>query len=204
MLPYAFALNGPEGWFPIYEWLRDSALVSLQGVSPDKEGIAGHFGPGSPSYQQDIAALKALYQENADLETIRVQRRLWYDLLRTALGEIAFTTEGMSELFRTALGDIAADTEEMDDLLLHSEANDAGNVNPSFDSLVERARVEQDREARLELYREAEQLLMDDAGIIPLFHVKDYVLVGPHVHGFTISPVGQPFLSGITLGAIGR
>ena len=97
--PYAFTLDGPDGWFSLYEWLRDSALVSLEGASPDREGIAGHFGPGSPSYQRDIAALKTLYQEHAELETIRVKRRLWYDLLRTALGEIAYTTEGMDDLF---------------------------------------------------------------------------------------------------------
>ena len=33
--PYAFTLEGPDGWFPLYEWLRDSALASLEGVSPD-------------------------------------------------------------------------------------------------------------------------------------------------------------------------
>ncbi len=97
--PYAFTLGGPDGWFPLYEWLRDTALVSLEAVSPDREGIAGHFGPGSPSYQRDIAALKILYLENAELETIRVKRRLWHDLLRTALGEIAGGTEEMDDLF---------------------------------------------------------------------------------------------------------
>ncbi len=65
------------------------------------------------------------------------------------------------------------DPENFLDLLLHSEAHDARYVNPLFDNLLERARAEQDREIRLGLYREAEQLLMDDAGIIPLFHVKD-------------------------------
>ncbi len=94
--PYTFTLEEPNHWIALYDWLRDSALVSLEGVSPDREEITGHFGPGSPSYQRDIAALKTLYEENAELETIRVKRRLWYDLLRTALGEIAYTTEGMS------------------------------------------------------------------------------------------------------------
>ena len=94
------------------------------------------------------------------------------------------------------------DPENFLDLLLHSEARDARYVNLSFDSLVERDRVEQDLETRLGLYREAEQLLMDDAGIIPLFHVKDYVLIRPHVDGFTITPVGQPNVAGITLRAI--
>ena len=79
--PYAFTLEEADNWIGLYEWLRDSVLVSLDGMSPDREGIEGHFGPGSPSYQRDIAALKTLYQENSELETIRVKRRLWYDLL---------------------------------------------------------------------------------------------------------------------------
>ena len=116
--PYAFTLEDPDGWFPLYEWLRDTALVSLEDVSPDREGIAEHFGPASPSYQRDIAALKALYDENADMETIRVKRRLWYDLLRTALGEIAYTTEGMSEEAQARLAAVGVGDEEMDDLFV--------------------------------------------------------------------------------------
>ena len=97
--PYAFALDGAEGWLPLYEWLRGTALVSLENVTPDGAGIAGHFGPASPSYQRDIAALKTLYANNAELETVRVKRQLWYDLLRTALGEIAGSSEEMDDLF---------------------------------------------------------------------------------------------------------
>ena len=109
--PYAFTLEEPDRWVALHNWLRDSALVSLDGISPDREGIEGHFGPESPSYQRDIAALKSLYQEHAELETIRVKRRLWYDLLRTALGEIAYSTEGMDS-------PLHHDTEEMDDLFV--------------------------------------------------------------------------------------
>ena len=116
--PYFFTVEGPDAWLPLFEWLRDSALVSLEGVSPDREGITGHFGPESPSYQRDIAALKALYQENADLETIRVKRRLWYDLLRTALGEIAYTPEGKSAEAQARLAKAGVGPEEMDDLFV--------------------------------------------------------------------------------------
>ncbi len=116
--PYAFTLEEPNHWIALYDWLRDSALVSLEGVSPDREEITGHFGPGSPSYQRDIAALKNLYQENAELETIKVKRRLWYDLLRTALGEIAYTTEGMSEEAQARLAAVGDGPEEMDDLFV--------------------------------------------------------------------------------------
>ena len=117
-LPYAFTLVEPNHWIALYDWLRDSALVSLEGVSPDREEITGHFGPDSPSYQRDIAALKNLYQENAELETIRVKRRLWYELLRTALGEVAYTTEGMSEDAQARLAAVGVGAEEMDDLFV--------------------------------------------------------------------------------------
>ena len=116
--PYAFTLEDPDGWFSLYEWLRDSALVSLEDVRPDREEIARHFGPGSPSYQRDIAAFKTLYQENAKLETIRVKRRLWYDLLRTALGEIAYTPEGLSDESQARLAKVGVGPEEMDDLFV--------------------------------------------------------------------------------------
>ncbi len=116
--PYAFTLEGPDGWLFLRNWLRDSALVSPDNVTLNEQGIRDQFGPGSPSYQRDIAALKTLYQENAELETIRVKRRLWFDLLRTALGEIAYSPEGMSEESRARLEKVGVGTEEMDDLFV--------------------------------------------------------------------------------------
>ena len=91
------------------------------------------------------------------------------------------------------------DPENFLDLLFHSEAHDARYINQAFDRLVEQARVEQDTEDRHALYRQAERLLVDEAGIIPLFHVRDYVLVRPHIEGFRVSPLGQPDLRGIKL-----
>ena len=90
----------------------------LGGRKPDRGEIRGHFGPISPSYQRDVAFLKALYQENAELDTIQVKRRLWYDLLRTALGEIAYTTEGMDEEAQARLAAVGVGPEEMDDLFV--------------------------------------------------------------------------------------
>ena len=55
----------------------------------------------------------------------------------------------------------------------------------------------QNREARLQLYRLAEQLLIDDTGIIPLFHVKEYALIQPYVRNFAIGAVGQPEIANV-------
>ena len=91
------------------------------------------------------------------------------------------------------------DPENFLDLLLHSHAFETRYVNEQFDSLIERARTERDRETRLGLYAEAEQLMIDEAGLFPLFHVKDYVLVHPRVQGFRLTALSQPDVSAVTL-----
>ena len=92
-----------------------------------------------------------------------------------------------------------ADPENFLDLLFHSSRHDGRYGNEEFDRLVEQARVERDHDTRLELYGQAEQLLMDDVAIIPLYHVQDFVVVRPHVEGFRMLPIGQPDLTGIML-----
>ena len=97
--PYAFTLESPDGWLPLYEWLRDKALESRDDIPLDRESAGEHFGPDSPRYRKDIARLSELYAENKDSETIRVKVRLWGDLLRAALGEAVGETEDIDDLF---------------------------------------------------------------------------------------------------------
>lgn len=94
------------------------------------------------------------------------------------------------------------DPENFLDLLLHTQPLNGRFVNDHFDTLIEGARAEWDRETRLSMYGEAEQLLIDEAGLFPLFHVKDYVLVRPRVEGFRMNALGQPDVAGITLSPI--
>ena len=98
-LPYAFTLQDANGWLALYEWLRDTALVSLENIQLDRASIEQHLGPVSPAYQRDIDTLKRLYAQSAQHETVKVKRRLWHDLLRAALGEIARDNAQMDDLF---------------------------------------------------------------------------------------------------------
>ena len=97
--PYAYTLDDPDRWITLYEWLRDHALSAEEDKQPSRDSVAEHFGPDSPSYQRDIAVLKALYDEYAGYNTIRVKRQLWQNLLTAALGEIAGTPAQMDDLF---------------------------------------------------------------------------------------------------------
>ena len=97
--PYAFTLGSSADWLPLYEWLRDHALESLENIPSDRGGITEHFGPNSPNYHRDITVLAGLYRQNQDFETIKVKRQLWHELLRTALGEIARSEAELDDLF---------------------------------------------------------------------------------------------------------
>lgn len=97
--PHAFTLESAAGWLPLYEWLRDEALVALHDIPAQRADVERHFGPNSPSYQRDIAVLNALYQGAKERETVRVKCRLWENLLQAALGEIAQTPAQLDDLF---------------------------------------------------------------------------------------------------------
>ena len=86
--PYAFTLTDADRWYGLYEWLRDNALVARQDIEPTAEEIRNQFSPTSPLYEREIDTLRALYERFSGYETVAVKRRLWHDLLRTALGEV--------------------------------------------------------------------------------------------------------------------
>ncbi len=97
--PHAFTLDDADRWIALYDWLRDHALSAEEDKEPSRSAITHHFGPLTPSYERDIAALKALYVQHADASTVRVKRQLWENLLTAALGEIAHTPSLLDDLF---------------------------------------------------------------------------------------------------------
>ena len=61
------------------------------------------------------------------------------------------------------------DPQDFLDILFHSESeiNHGGYTNPELDAVLEDARVEQDIARRMELYREAEKIIVEDAAWVP-------------------------------------
>ena len=100
-VPYGFTLDAKDGGgWRLRDWLRDYALFARQDVTLlDRESVEEHFSPRSLHYEKDIARLRALYDRHKQSETVRVKRRLWDNLLRAALGEVAGTRRGLDDLF---------------------------------------------------------------------------------------------------------
>jgi peptide/nickel transport system substrate-binding protein len=57
--------------------------------------------------------------------------------------------------------------------------------NPQFDALFEKALAEENDSLRYILYREADQVMINDAPVIPLWYDKVVRLVQNEVKGFT-------------------
>lgn len=68
--------------------------------------------------------------------------------------------------------------------------NYIGYSNPTFDRLLDRAATEQDPDARAELYARAQQLLIDDGAVIPLYYDVAYTLQKPSVKGLEVTALG--------------
>jgi len=75
-----------------------------------------------------------------------------------------------------------------------STNNHSQYANAEVDGLLEEADTEADEAARLSLYQQAEQIIVNEAPWIPLFHDKFSVLIKPYVKGYLLPPFVIPRL----------
>lgn len=71
--------------------------------------------------------------------------------------------------------------------------NDAGYSNAEYDALVNQAKAEGDQAKRWELMRQAEDILMEDMPIIPLYYYTKVKAAKPEVKGVRVSTLGHVF-----------
>lgn len=76
-----------------------------------------------------------------------------------------------------------------DDLNKKSYINSIRYKNPKFDQIFELALRETNDDKRNELFREADQIAMDDAAIIPLYYEESIRLLQSDVENFPINPM---------------
>ncbi len=111
----------------------------------------------------------------------------WLDLSGRR-GELAFSVNGWWQDY--------PDPSNFLDVLLNGRRitefncpNRAFYSNRRVNQLLDRARAMTDLAARLEVYQEAERLIVDDAPWIFLYYPIRYQMVQPWVHGYQLHPV---------------
>jgi len=93
------------------------------------------------------------------------------------------------ELFTLGWGADYPDPQNFLDILFHSETshNIGEYSNPEVDALLEEARIEKDYAARMSLYQQAEQMLVNNAACLPLYFDVEYILVKPYVKNLPLT-----------------
>ena len=94
------------------------------------------------------------------------------------------------------------DPQDFLDILFHSESgiNHSNYSNPAVDAVLEEARTETDPARRIQLYHQAEELIVNDAAWLPRwFSGEQYVLIKPHVSGYKLTPMIVPKLREVSL-----
>jgi oligopeptide transport system substrate-binding protein len=81
----------------------------------------------------------------------------------------------------------------LDVLAPGSNENDSGYDNPRFSELVRQATVEPRPSVRLDYLRSAEESMLNDYPIIPIYFVRSRRLVKPYVGGAQINPMDRTY-----------
>ncbi len=145
--------------------------------------------PTHRGHQSVDAYLQAQWRENLGLEVTWVQME-WPSFLDYLLRETP----------RMWCASWAADYPDPDNFLR------AGTWRPytgwhseAFDELVDGARRAMDQVERMNLYREADRMLVEEAVIVPLTHGRFHLLVKPWVKRYPASVIGGPLWKDIII-----
>jgi oligopeptide transport system substrate-binding protein len=163
--------------------LTQSKYGGIQGLPPitfTDAGFGNTAGPG-------VAAMAQMWEQNLGvtitIENLEPDRYL--DLLNSGQH---------GQLFSSGWCGDYPDPENFADVLFHSGAqqNTGKYTNPALDSILDQARVERDVTKRIQLYQQAEQLIVQDAPALFIMHDVSYELVKPNVKGFVLTPISIP------------
>lgn len=110
-----------------------------------------------------------------------------------------FTADGQHDIFMGSWGTVTLDADYGLYPMFHSDNIGApGNRtrfnNEEVNQLLDDARVEQDEETRLELYKEAQQIIIDEAPLVPVYHSVLLAGIQEDLEGYYQYPSSFPYL----------
>jgi oligopeptide transport system substrate-binding protein len=182
---------------------------NLDGIPFDPDAAAELLDEtGAADALNDVVILSS-GQGAAPSDILQAIQAMWMDNLGVDIGIeqeefglfLRDINDGNFQMF--SLGWIAdyPDPQNFLDIKLHSDSpnNESGYSNAEVDSLLEQADRTTDAEERLSLYQQAEQMIVDDAPWIPLYHGEASYLVKPYVEGFEVPPFVIPNLRYVSI-----
>lgn len=77
--------------------------------------------------------------------------------------------------------------------------NNSFYSNPAYDKLIESARTEKDAAKRIQIFHDAEKILMDDMGIAPVYFYTEVLDISKDIEGYVQTPLGFTYLYWATM-----
>jgi oligopeptide transport system substrate-binding protein len=165
------------------QMLVESKYGSPSGLPPIVYTNAAIGNDAGPS----VSAIVQMWEQNLGVEITveNLDPDHYYDLLNSGQHGQIFDGGWCADY---------PDPENFADVLFHSGAQqNLGNYsNPEVDAILDQARVEQDVNYRIQLYQQAEEIIVQEAPALFTYHGISYVLVKPYLKGYVLTPIDIP------------
>ncbi|MEZ0395549.1 MAG: peptide ABC transporter substrate-binding protein [Anaerolineales bacterium] len=171
--------------------LAESRYGGPAGLPPIVFTTAGYGSDSSPA----IAAMVQMWEQNLGVSIIveNIEPNMYYDLIYDGRHGQLISSGWCADY---------PDPENFADVLFRTGApqNLGHYSNPALDALLDEARIERDVDRRMQLYQQAERIIVADAPALFIMHDIDYVLVKPYVEGYVLTPINIPLERYLSLG----
>ncbi len=166
------------------EWLAEAGYPEGEGI----DVILMHN--VSEAHAQIAQAVQAMWAEAFPKANITIETQEWTVYLKTLLPDSP--DEDKPNVYRLGWCADYPDQNNWLNQVFNSKSgqNYAKFFNDEFDAIVEEAARLSDPEQREELYRQAEELFMNEQGIAPIYYYTYVRLHKPWLTNVVISPVG--------------
>lgn len=182
----------PPG-MPGFSESAGSSLVFAPPAARELLASAGFpGGSGFPALTFSYAA-SAANQRRADIIKAQLSASLNVRVVLNALDPSAYQAAYRARNFDMSFGGWGADYPDPANWYATlfgcaGENNATGYCNPILDRVIADADTSTDQARRLELYDQAQAIVLNDVPVVPLYNRGRIVLVKPHVQGLTITP----------------
>lgn len=122
---------------------------------------------------------------------VKVQQVEWATFLGDVKRNPAANKTNKYQMYELGWSADYPDPQDFVEVLFASQSleNNGAYKNAEVDRYIQQARTETDEGKRYSLYQQAEQVIVNEAGVIPLFHGQSYLLVKPYVKGYNPPPM---------------
>ena len=153
-------------------------LYAAAGFNEDNPLVVEILYNTSEGHKRMSIAIASMWKQVLGVET-RLMNQEWKVFLQTRAQKLK------TEVFRSGwIGDYN-DAYTFAQLMHSTNAqNDSGWANEQYDELLDKAAVEGDAERRAAYMQEAEQILLDEAPLVPVYFYVSKHLIKPWVGGF--------------------